>query len=111
MSLTIGSMLHQRCDVYTVKNADEFGNGAQRTPIVTNRACRFVHAEQVEFSTAAGGYVRTGSAAAWLSGRVAGNVGDIFVDRESNEEFRIVRVSMPRDLLVPGVDHTKFTLE
>jgi len=110
-SLTLGGTLNQLCTVYSIKGADEFGNGHKRIDIAVNRPCRFVLEEQRRFDSSAGGYIRLGSAAAWLDGRIPVQVGDVFVDLESGHEYRIKDVAMPRDLFSVGVDHTKIILE
>lgn len=111
MSLTLGGTLLQRCSLYSIKQADEFGDGKRRVAIRENVACRFVQSEQREFSAAAGGYLRIGTAAAWINGDMPVEVGDVFLDIESNREYRISSVSKPRDLFTPRVDHTKLILE
>ena len=111
MSFTLGGTLLQRCSLYSITQADEFGNGKKRVPIRENVACRFVLSEQREFNASAGGYVRLGAAAAWLDGDMPVEVGDVFLDLDSKREFRIESVSKPRDLFTPRVDHTKLILE
>lgn len=110
-SLTITGLLNSRCDIYTKREANEFGEGQEETFVVKNAKCRFVEHAVQRFDKNHGGVVIMGNAEAWLDGNQPVSTGMIYIDKESGKKFRIVSVDKPRDLFVRGVDHTKLILE
>lgn len=110
-SLTITELLHSKCDIYTKREANEFGEGSSEQYVVRDAKCRFVEHDVQKFDKSQGGVVVIGNAEAWLNGDQPVKTGMIYIDKESGKKFRIVNVSKPRDLIVRGVDHTKLILE